>query len=168
MHRLRGTAWIVVAASLAACSSGPQDNYATQVLVAPAGPLVRDREVVIRVPADGSIRDAVYYGSGRKSADALQRAFAAFTSKVSVVACPPDACDRGAGYFVVPQILSWEDRVTGWSGNRDRVTLKITVFDAATGKPLSSHVVLAAGTLMVRLSDDLLPATTNRFVGSLY
>lgn len=162
-----GKAILPAAALLAACQSDA-GLYQTQVLTPPEAPLSRSREVVIQMPADGSFRGAVYYGSGRDSGNALQRSFAEFASKASLVRCVPGACDRGSGYFVVAQVLNWEDRATGWSGNRDRIAMKVTISDAVTGKVLSSHVVLSAGTLTVRLSSDLLPSTTSRFVGSLY
>jgi hypothetical protein len=142
--------------------------YQMQAVAKPEGKLARAREVVIQMPADGSIRDAVYAASGRDCAEALRQSFSSFATKVSVVDCQAGSCNSGAGYFVVPQILSWEDRATAWSGNLDRVTMKVTITDAATGAPVSVHVLLASGTLSVRIAQELLPTLTTQFVQSLY
>jgi len=74
-------------------------------------------------------------------------------------------------YFVVPEILHWEDRNTEWSGKKDVIEIKITVVDAASGSALASSVISGKSKWATFGGDhpqDLLPKPLQAYVDSLY
>jgi hypothetical protein len=71
----------------------------------------------------------------------------------------------------VPEILSWEDRATEWSGIPDSIEIKLSLYDGASGQELSSVVITGKSkwaTLGGDHPQDLLAAPFRKFVESLY
>jgi hypothetical protein len=74
-------------------------------------------------------------------------------------------------YFVVPEILHWEDRNTEWSGKKDTLEIKLSVFDAADGTTLATTIISGKSKWATFGGDhpqDLLPEPVNRYVETLY
>jgi hypothetical protein len=46
----------------------------------------------------------------------------------------------GAAYLLQPAILRWEER-TEWSGKQDRVRLRLTLYEVASGQPLDAAYI---------------------------
>ena len=68
-------------------------------------------------------------------------------------------------------ILHWEDRATQWSGKTDKITIKYSVYDTATGQVLASSVMSASSKWATFGGDhpqDLLPHPTQQFVDKLF
>jgi hypothetical protein len=81
------------------------------------------------------------------------------------------AQELGATYLVTPMIVHWEDRATEWSGISDKVEVRITVRDVASGRTLASAVVSGSSGLWTFGGDhpqDLLPEPMDSYVGSLF
>lgn len=73
-------------------------------------------------------------------------------------------------YYVVPEILHWEDRNTEWSGIPDRVEIKLVVYDTLRSE-LASVVVSGKSKWATFGGDhpeDLLPEPLRQYVESLY
>jgi hypothetical protein len=66
---------------------------------------------------------------------------------------------------------AWEDRATEWSGIPDKITIKYSVYEVETGKPLASSITAASskwGTLGGDHPQELLPVPTQQFVDKLF
>ena len=71
----------------------------------------------------------------------------------------------------MPEILHWEDRNTEWSGIKDKIEIKLVVYDAATGNELASTIIAGKikwATFGGDHPQDLLPEPLKRYVESLY
>ncbi len=139
--------------------------------------LAQGRPVLISIPRDATFRDIRYSGSGGYMARAAARAFRRHAAAVEVTATchGPECLARPEGdpfgYYVQPDILHWEDRATAWSRRRDRVEVRLTVYDLYTGLPLAAQVVEGrspGGTLQTDRPEDLLDAPIAAYVDSLY
>jgi hypothetical protein len=107
-------------------------------------PLERGGLTVIASPQNGSYGGSTYSASGGETA---------------------------AKYYAVPEILHWEDRATEWSGIKDKLEIKLTVYEAARPAPVASTVLSGKSKFMTFGGDhpqDLLPALIGAYVQSLY
>jgi hypothetical protein len=134
--------------------------------------------IYVAVPGDGRYGDREYLGSGRMTANALDAAFARHAARVTVApAVRPiedvlaDARNRGFSYVVYPVILHWEDRATEWSGKPDRITVKITLIVADSGK-IHDEVMITGKSRWATFGgdhpEDLLPEPIGQYVSRLY
>jgi len=81
------------------------------------------------------------------------------------------ARDAGAVYLFEPTILHWEHRRTEWSGKPNRITLRMELYDTATGKLITDAVLESNSTwwtLGGDLPQDLLAKTIAPFVERVY
>jgi Domain of unknown function (DUF4823) len=164
---------IFIAALVSGCSSTFKQN----VLQEPSTKLVRGKSVAIATPINGWYGKTEYSDSGRMTAFATRAAFARFTNtSVVSVGCKDLACLRNHtsgpfDYYVVPEILHWEDRATEWSGLPDKIEVKIIVYDGGTGKEVASTLISGQSKWATFGGDhpqDLLPEPLNSYVESLY
>jgi len=158
---------------LAGCSA----KYSTNNIQERTEHLVKDVSVVISQPTDGVYETHTYSGSGRATADAVKAAFLRHSDNVTVFAdCDDVTCLKAnhsisRGYYVVPQILHWEDRATEWSGIPDKIEVKITVYNAESNNRVASTIINGKSKWATFGGDhpqDLLPEPINMFVSSLY
>jgi hypothetical protein len=164
---------LLLAVLLSACAS----TYRQDVVSAPSAKLERGRSVLIAMPRNGAYDRRVYAASGQQTALAVQAAFARYSDQVAVSSrCADLAClqregGQSAAYFVVPEILHWEDRNTEWSGIPDRVEIKIVVLDASTRNVIASVVIGGKSKWATFGGDhpqDLLPEPIQKYLESLY
>jgi hypothetical protein len=157
--------------------SGCVSTYKQDALTTPVSKLLSGKSVVIATPENGSYSDKVYSTSGKTTATAVQSAFAHHANNVVVSAecrdldCLKNAYPSGYDYFVVPQILHWEDRATEWSGIRDKLEIKLTVYDAVDWRVLASNVITGKSKWATFGGDhpqDLLPHPLAEYVSTLY
>lgn len=131
--------------------------------------------VIVATPADSAYGDEKYPGSGASTASAVQAAFARYTSAADISSsCTNIDCLRSNSktydIYVVPQILHWEDRATEWSGKKDKIEVKITVY-SAEGAVLASNIISGKSKWATFGGDhpqDLLPEPLANYVQSLY
>ena len=162
--------WAVLAAG---CTS----TYTQRNLTEPSAKLVRGKSVVIATPANGRYSNREYAGSGEMTALAVRDAFARFTDSVTVSAAGKDLDSlKGDGsshadYYVIPEILHWEERATEWSGFPDRIHVKLSVYDGTARDEIVSVSIYGTskrGTFGGDHPQDLLPEPINKWVESLY
>lgn len=133
--------------------------------------------IFVVLPADGRFGRTVYAGSGAMTAQAL---VVALSPVVKAVRLSKGRVDRAAGmaeakrsgftYYAEPIILLWEDRATEWSGMRDRVMVRITVLDVASGKLVDATTIQGTSkwaTLGGDHPQDLLPVPMRDYVARL-
>jgi Domain of unknown function (DUF4823) len=163
------TAWILLACvAVAGCAENrPRNEVQTELAL--ASPLSKARAVAIQVPDDGSFDGKPYAGSGQQTAAVFRKVFSGHAANVALAKCQGNECERGAGYFVALRILSWEDRATSWSGNRERITIRVTVFDAATDKRVAASILQTSGSAVSAQGPQaLLDSLVSDYVRSLY
>ena len=164
---------LIVAVLLSACTS----TYKHEVVSAPSVKLERTRSILIATPKNGAYANKEYRASGRQTAMVIQAAFARFSSQVVVssrcadLACLQDEGKQSFAYYVVPEILHWEDRNTEWSGIPDRVEVKLVVIEAQSAKVIGSAIIAGTSKWMTFGGDhpqDLLPEPIKQYVAGLY
>lgn len=132
--------------------------------------------VLVATPTNGSYGGKEYSGSGESAAQAVRSAFERHSNSVTISStCKDIECLRANGvsadYLVVPVILHWEDRATEWSGKKDKMELKLAVFDGKSGGELHSTVISGKSKWATFGGDhpqDLLNEPVNEYVSSLY
>jgi hypothetical protein len=157
--------------------AGCASTYTNIPVVPPTAKLVAGNAVLIATPANGSYGTAVYSSSGKMTADAVRAAFMRYAANATVVPnCRDLPCLEKAqtpafgGYYVVPEILHWEDRATEWSGIPDRLEVKLLVYDSSK-KEIAATIIGGKSkwaTLGGDHPQDLLPEPLNKYVDSLY
>lgn len=166
----------LVAACLAGIFvAGCAATYEKNVVSSAAGKLDQGKPVLIATPKSGSYGTKQYPASGQQTALVVQGAFAKYSKAAVTAKCLDLTClltegKKDYAYYVVPEILHWEDRNTEWSGIPDRVEIKLTVYDAS-GKELAG-VVLAGKSKWATFGgdhpEDLLPEPIIQYVAGLY
>jgi len=164
---------LACSAALTGCAS----TYTQSTLAEPGSKLVKGKTVVIATPANGFYGSNEYASSGRMTAHAVRAAFARFSNATTMA---PDCKDLGClqvtqsssfDYYVIPEILHWEDRATEWSGLPDKIEVKISIYDGQGGKELASTIISGKSKWATFGGDhpqDLLPEPLNKYIDSLY
>jgi hypothetical protein len=157
--------------------SGCSSTYHQRVVTDTPSRLENNKGVFISTPDNGYYGSTQYQGSGQMTADAVKAVFLKHTDHVHVTTkCHGGSCFKMIPidkyqYYVQPNILHWEDRATEWSGKKDVLEIKITIYDAITKEALSSAVLSGKskwGTFGGDHPQDLLAEPINDYVESLY
>jgi Domain of unknown function (DUF4823) len=164
---------VLLTVVLAGCTS----TYTQSDLSSPTVKLERGKVVAIATPANGSYGGKEYAGSGQSTATAVRAAFAKFARETSVVSecqtlsCLTEKVGATVDYLVIPEILRWEDRATEWSGIKDKLEVKLAIYDARSGKELAASSLGGKSKWATFGGDhpqDLLPEPINGYVASLF
>ncbi len=163
-------ALLLVPVVLTGCAS----TYNMEVLKSPSGKLQRTHSVAIQTPSNGSFGGQSYSGSGKMTAGAFKSGFSKYSSDVKSVSDGKTRSDY-AGlkkmYYVEPKILHWEERATEWSGKRDKIEIKVNVYDTSSMNNVSS-VVFTGKSKWLTLGGDhpqeLLPKPIEDYLKTLY
>jgi len=165
---------LIIAISLA---SGCASTYEQTSLTAPTEKLQSGKSILIATPSNGFYEAKEYSGSGDTTARAVRSAFARYSNNVAVspecsnLECLKSSQSTPVDYYVVPEILHWEDRNTEWSGIKDKLEVKVAVYDAKDGTELSTTIISGKSKWATFGGDhpqDLLPEPINKYVESLY
>ena len=139
--------------------------------------LLPGKPIAISTPENGTYDGKEYSQSGQMTALAVRAAFAQFAGDLHVIpACRSLACLRGAApagveYFIVPEILHWEDRATEWSGIKDKLEVRLSIFGPQGDAPLASTVISGKSKWATFGGDhpqDLLREPIDAYVVSVY
>ncbi|MDY0870880.1 DUF4823 domain-containing protein [Dongia rigui] len=161
--------------SLTGCVS----KYRLDSYEAPVSRLGKQSTFYVALPADGQYSGTTYPQSGAATAQVISSTLQVHVDKVVIGTTPAEdltaalkqAQQRGLSHVFLATILNWEERATEWSGIPDKITLKMAVYDAQTGKVVSSTVSSASskwGTFGGDHPQDLLPEPIKRFVDPLF
>jgi hypothetical protein len=157
--------------------SGCAASYKQNSLSQPSAKLLKGRSVVIATPTNGSYESKTYIASGKTTALATRAAFAKFSNNTKVIAaCADISCLKNSvstdfDYYVIPEILHWEDRNTEWSGISDKLEIKVSVYEGKSWNELASTIISGKSKWMTFGGDhpqDLLPEPLNKYIESLY
>lgn len=167
-----------VTVPLLAClvAAGCTSTYQQKPTVASQASLNPGKQVAVATPQNGSYGAETYGSSGASTAAAVRAAFARHTSQVVVAPdCRDLACLRGrypdATYYVVPMILHWEDRATEWSGKKDKIEVKLSVYGVDGEQEIAGTLIGGKSKWATFGGDhpqDLLPEPIQAYVDTLY
>ena len=139
--------------------------------------LEQGKSVFVAVPGDSTFGGVSYLGSGRTVAEAIARAFSKRGVTVHVAGkqltdedAVAAAVQLKAGYVVQAVITRWEHR-NGWFGYPDRVAVRITVVDVATGRVIAARSIEKRGRIVsvtTETPDSLLEDPLCQFANGLY
>jgi hypothetical protein len=137
-----------------------------------------EASALVALPEDGRFQDNLYAGSGRKTALAVNGAFAKHLRRVDITReiqpLAEQLSQARAGnfdYLIVPALVHWEDRATEWSGIPDRIEIELRTVDAASGETLALGSVKGQSKLMTLTGDapeELLTAPLKAYVDWLF
>ena len=165
---------IVLLVFLTACSS----KYKTDTFTPPPEPLSTSGSAYVMLARDGAYGARTYPGSGHTVSRLLYDAISNHVSNADLATAVESRDDAfksarkdGMTYVFEPVILNWEDRATAWSGRPDRITIRITVWEAATSKKLASSSERASSKWATFGGDhpqDLVPHVVNTFANRVF
>lgn len=173
MNLSKAFAGAAVAVLLSSCAS----TYQQKALTTPAGKLVQGKTVLIATPENGAYGKESYGSSGASTAQAVKQGFARYTNAVSIsskcrdLSCLKAEASVASDYYVVPTILHWEDRATEWSGKKDKIEIKLTIYDGRDGTEIANQIISGKSKWATFGGDhpeDLLPDPIASFLQSIY
>lgn len=136
-----------------------------------------ERSVIIATPKDGFYADQKYPNSGKMTASAVRESFAKFAHSTLIIPeckdleCLSKSKPNILNYYVVPEILHWEDRATEWSGIPDSIEIKISIYDSKDLRDISSTVLSGKSKWATFGGDhpqDLLEEPLDNYIKTLY
>jgi hypothetical protein len=162
---------IMVTLTLSGCVA----SYRQSTLLEPTAKLVKGKSVIVATPRNGSDGKTEYLTSGKLTALAIQAAFAryspvAVSNECSELSCMKDKLSTKYDYYVVPEIIRWEDRATEWNGIPDKVEVTISVYEGQAWMKSASSIIYGKSKSLTfgGLPEELLPEPINTYVDSLY
>ncbi len=168
------TVSVILLLFLTACVS----KYKTDSFTPPSHPLSKSGSAYVMLARDGAYGARTYSGSGHTVSRLLYGAILNHVSKAELATRVESRDDAiatarkgGMSYVFDPVILNWEDRATEWSGRPDRITIRIGVWDVATGKEIASANERASskwGTFGGDHPQDLVPHVVKTFADRVF
>ena len=168
---MRNVLLLFVAILLSGCFA----TYTQVNMSLPTTKLAKGSSVFIATPENGSYGDREYHYSGMRTASAVSVAFAKFSNNIKVsqeckdFGCLKEKDTKSFDYYIIPEILHWEDRATQYSAKPDRIKVKISVYDSETENELASTIITGKSDYVFGgLPQDLLAKPINAYIESLY
>ena len=164
---------IITVLTISGCASA----YKQSNLTIPIAKLSKGKSVVIATPANGFYEKEEYSASGKMTAFAVRAAFARFTNAITVspdckeIECLKKNSSVTFDYYVIPEILHWEERATEWSGIPDKIEVKLSIYDGQNWKEMASTLISGNSKWATFGGDhpqDLLPEPLSTYIESLY
>lgn len=134
------------------------------------------KRVLIVTPNNGTYGENYYETSGNDVAQILVRELKKYTTKTEVIPTHisieniEDEKLQEYDYIFIPEILHWEDRLTGWSFRPDRIEVRFDIYDNKRNmvntvniKGKSANVVWVS-----KAPKSLLPKPIRRFLKELF
>jgi hypothetical protein len=134
---------LILSTTVCGCTA----TYTQNNIIDLGSKLTKSRPIVIATPVDGYYMDQQYPNSGKMTATAVKSSFAMFATSTVVVPncntleCLKNSQPNDSSYYVIPEILHWEERATEWSGLPDKIEIKLSVNDGQNLKSIASTVI---------------------------
>lgn len=120
--------------SAAILMSGCSASYQSEFLQ-PQAYMQAQTRIIIVTPEMGRYGTIDYPSSGIEVASALANEMKTYSQNITTINSPvkiQDITDEDLqqnDYVFIPQILHWEDRLTGWSFRPDRIKVRFDIYD---------------------------------------
>ncbi|MCQ2103826.1 MAG: DUF4823 domain-containing protein [Fibrobacter sp.] len=134
MKNARKVVALLLLAALTFSLSGCTASYKQDFLQDP-NYMSAQASVLIVTPKDGTYGEIYYETSGRDVVEALTKELRKYTTNVAVIPTNVSINDiadedlQGFDYIFTPEILHWEDRLTGWSFRPDRIEVRFDIYN---------------------------------------
>lgn len=129
---------LVCFAILSGCVSAP-----VVTIESTAGTLAvpKNEKLCLSTPKDGRFDGRPYRNSGAKVAKKIRQPIDDLYVVLSVGYVPggdfTECVQRGGKYILVPEILEYENRATGWSGRLDKIKVQVDLVRIGTSEKSS-------------------------------
>lgn len=126
---------LVFAIALAMITTGCSASYHHAFLNPSPKTLYPQSRILLVTPANGTYGSIVYETSGTDVIQALSKELQRYTSAISIIPVPvtiDQILDKDLeqfDYVIIPYIMHWEDRATGWSFIPDRIEVRFEIFN---------------------------------------
>ena len=138
--------------------------------------LEKSAQIYILAPQNGSFEGKEYSESSMEVVEAIRSAVSEYSKTPIIVkdcksiSCVSNTSGESEIYYIVPEIIHWEDRATEWSGISDKIKIRLTVYNAKE-KEISSTVFFGKSKWWTMGGDhpeDLLEKPINNYINTLY
>lgn len=91
--------------------------------------------ILLITPANGTFEGSEYPTSGNDVITILTKELNKYTQSISTIPTPvpvqnlDDNTLQQFDYIIAPEIIHWEDRLTGWSFKPDRIEIRFDIYD---------------------------------------
>jgi hypothetical protein len=125
---------ILLAFSAAILMSGCTASYQSEFLHPQATMQTQTRFLIV-TPEIGRYGDIEYSTSGVEVVTALTKELKNYSQSITTILSPVtienirDEDLQNSDYVFIPQILHWEDRLTGWSFRPDRIQVRFDIYN---------------------------------------
>jgi hypothetical protein len=127
--------FLIFAIALAMFTTGCTASYQHMTLNQPANELYPQSRFLLVTPVNGMYGNTVYPSSGFEVIQALTKELQHYTNAIATIPVPvtieqiyPQDLAQ-TDYVIIPQILHWEDRATGWSFVPDRIEVRFDIYN---------------------------------------
>lgn len=165
-------------AVMALHAPGCSSTYEHHSVQASLPELKADGRIYISFPEPANAKDQGIPNSSQVIVEALRIAFSKFSKNIFLSRGQrmletnlESAKKWQCQYLIIPSILKWEDHATEWSGVRDRIEIRLTVSEVATGQVLNETTINGKGRWLTDGGDrpeDLLAEPFARYAASLF
>ena len=125
---------VLLAFSAAILMSGCSASYQSEFLRPQAAMQPQTRFLIV-TPEIGRYGDIDYPTSGVDVVTALTKELKTYSQSITTIMTPVtienirDEDLQNCDYVFIPQILHWEDRLTGWSFRPDRIEVRFDIYN---------------------------------------
>ena len=173
---MRKLALFAIAIALAFITTGCTASYERTFVTWRSGHDYAPARILVVTPPYGTYETIEYPTSGHEVVAALTKELKRYTNAISTVLTPvsinqlDDQLIQSVDYIIIPEILHWEDRATGWSMRPDRIEVRFDFYNNQR-KLIDSYLITARSAYIVWISrqpNSLLPKPIRQMLTELF
>ena len=132
---MRKLIFFAIAIALAFITTGCTASYERTFINQRSNHDYTPARFLLVTPANGTFGKIDYPTSGSEVIATLTKELKRYTNAISTVLTPTpidqlqDQDVEAADYIIIPEILHWEDRATGWSMKPDRIEVRFDIYN---------------------------------------
>ena len=168
--------FLIFAIALAMLTTGCTASYQHMTLNQPTNVLYPQSRFLLVTPVNGMYGNTVYPSSGFEVIQALTKELQHYTNAIATIPVPvtieqiyPQDLAQ-TDYVIIPQILHWEDRATGWSFVPDRIEVRFDIYNNQR-QLIDSYLINGRSAYIVWVSkqpNSLLPKPIRNMLKELF
>lgn len=119
--------------------------------------LAKNQSALLIIANDGYGDGEVHTGSGIKTTDTICHILQPYFKSIKIVGLESNfneqmksAYQKGYQYVIEPELNTWVDSFTFWTGVPDQIELNLKIYDAKTQKQLESYTIKSESSLTPR------------------
>lgn len=175
MQFLRKALILLTMVASAMIMSGCTASYNRDFLQEPSSMKTGSR-ILIVTPEDGKFEEDIYFDSAKELIQVLTKQLQHYTTNISFIPNTVTINDindsqlQQFDYVIIPKILHWEDRATGWSFRPDRIKIHFDIFDNQRNSINSVDITGKSASLVwvQKTPKSLLPKPISKMLKELF